>query len=141
MAETPAISLEEARETLANQPFSKLIGASVVELDRGSGTLRVPLRPELLQQFGLVHGGVLAYAADNALAFAGGTVLGPAVTTRGFSIEFIRPAQGDHLLAVGEVLNQTRRQALTRADVFAVAEDGSSKLVAAAQGMITRVEL
>jgi hypothetical protein len=38
----------------------------------GGAVLEAPIRNELLQQDGLVHGDVLRYPADNALTFAGG---------------------------------------------------------------------
>jgi acyl-coenzyme A thioesterase PaaI-like protein len=57
MAETPAVTASEAEEILANQPFSKLIGVEVGEVGYGHATLRIPLREDLLQQFGTVHGG------------------------------------------------------------------------------------
>ncbi|MBC7278579.1 PaaI family thioesterase [Nocardioides sp.] len=140
MAETPAVTASEAEEILANQPFSRLIGVEVGEVGYGHATLRIPLREELLQQFGTVHGGVLSYAADNALAFAGGTILGPHVLTRGFSIDFLRPSNGDHLRAYAEVINHTSRNALTRCEVFTVGDDGTEVLVAAAQGSIARID-
>jgi acyl-coenzyme A thioesterase PaaI-like protein len=41
----------------------------------------VPITEQVNQQYGTVHGGVISYAADNALTFAGGSVLGPAVAS------------------------------------------------------------
>jgi hypothetical protein len=38
--------------------------------------LEMPIREELLQQNGFVHGGVVSSLADTALAFAGGSALG-----------------------------------------------------------------
>jgi len=43
----------------------------------GIAELKVAIKPELKQQNGFVHGGVISYAADNALTYAGGSVLGP----------------------------------------------------------------
>ena len=134
------MTASEAEEILASQPFSRLIGVEVGEVGYGHATLRIPLRDELLQQFGTVHGGVLSYAADNSLAFAAGTILGPNVLTRGFSIDFLRPSDGDHLRADAEVVNHTGRNALTRCEIFTVAADGSEVVVAAAQGSIARVD-
>jgi hypothetical protein len=65
----------------------------------GRATLEIDVRDELLQQNGYLHGGVLAYAADNALTFAGGSALGPAVLTRGFTIDYLMPARGRSDLA------------------------------------------
>jgi uncharacterized protein (TIGR00369 family) len=135
------VTLDQAREVLAAQPFSTLLGAELTAFDETGAELRVPLRAEHLQQHGFVHGGVLLYAADNAITFAGGAVLGPSVVTRGVSIDYLRPARGAALRAIATVVDRTARQALCRCEVLAVADDGSERLVAAAQGTVNLVEL
>ena len=60
------------RQVLATQPFSVLLGAELLTFREGSVELKIPLRPDLMQQHGFVHGGVISYAADNALTYAGG---------------------------------------------------------------------
>jgi uncharacterized protein (TIGR00369 family) len=132
--------LASARAIFAAQPFSMHIGAELTAFEPGHAELVVPIRPELLQQFGFVHGGVLAYAADNALTFAGGSVLGPSILTRGFAIDDIRPARGASLRADARVITSTSRQALCRCDVFAVGDDGRETYVAGAQGTVAVVE-
>ncbi len=72
----PRLGLDEARAHLASQPFSVLLGARLVSFDEYGAVLEVDARPDLLQQNGFLHGGVLAYAADNALTYAAGTALG-----------------------------------------------------------------
>ncbi len=134
-----ALSLEDAQEVLAAQPFSRLLGTRVVEFADGAAELRLAVRDELRQQFGFVHGGVLAYLVDNTVTFAAGTVLGPAVLTGGFTINHLSPAQGEELRARSSVVHATRRQAVCRCDVFAVADDGEETLCATGQGtVITR---
>lgn len=132
-------SLDEARSVLAAQPFSQVIGAELTAFTHGSAELRIDLRDELLQQHGFVHGGVLSYAADNALTFAGGTVLGGAgVVTRGFAIDYLRPAQGVMLRATAHVVDHEGRQAVCRCEILAVGDDGDETLCATAQGTINR---
>jgi acyl-coenzyme A thioesterase PaaI-like protein len=46
------------------------------ELTRGTCTLAVDRRPELLQQHGLFHGGVTAFLVDNATTIAAATSRG-----------------------------------------------------------------
>lgn len=98
----------------------------------------IPIREELLQQNGFVHGGVVSYAADNALAFAGGSALGPAVLTSG-KINYLKPAEGEVLRAMASVIHAGKRQAVCRCKVFAVDEDHPEKLCAVAQGTIVAV--
>lgn len=86
--------LHLGEKVLAAQPFSRLVGARLVQFQPGEAVLEIPVRQELLQQNGFVHGGVLSYAADNALTFAGGTVLGPNILTSEYKINYLRPAVG-----------------------------------------------
>jgi len=134
-------SIDDAKAVLAAQPFSVLIGAEITEYGPDGSTLEIPLRPDLLQQFGFAHGGVLSYAADNALTFAAGAALGPSIVTTGFTIDYLRPAQGELLRATAKAVNATRRQALCRCEIYVVDSAGESKLCAAAQGSARLIEL
>jgi uncharacterized protein (TIGR00369 family) len=128
------LDLELARRGLAAQPFSELVGARVTEFGDGVAVLEIDIRDVLLQQNGFVHGGVLCYAADNALTFAAGTVLGPELLTSGLSIEYLRPARGRLLRARATVVHAGRRKAVCRCDVSTV--DVDEVTVAVAQGTI-----
>ncbi|WP_406113104.1 PaaI family thioesterase [Streptomyces sp. NBC_01014] len=130
------LDLELARKTLEAQPFSCLVQARVSAFGDGAAVLEVDVRPELLQQNGFLHGGVLAYAADNAITFAAGTTLGPAVLTGGFSIQYVRPGAGRTLVARAAVAHTGRRQATVRCDLFMVRDDGGEVLCAVAQGTV-----
>ncbi|MFD7948963.1 PaaI family thioesterase, partial [Streptomyces sp. NPDC059744] len=67
------LDLQMAQKVLDSQPFSRLVGARISAFGDGAATLQVDIRPELQQQNGFVHGGVLSYAADNSITFAAGT--------------------------------------------------------------------
>lgn len=86
--------LARGKEVLASQPFSVLIGAELVSYSEGAVELKVPIKNEHKQQHGFVHGGVLSYVADNALTYAGGSVLGGAVVTSEMKINYVRPQLG-----------------------------------------------
>jgi uncharacterized protein (TIGR00369 family) len=130
------LTIEDARKGLAAQPFSVLLGARVTSFGNSAATLELDIREDLLQQNGYLHGGVLAYAADNAITFAAGTTLGPAILTSGFSIDYLRPAKGIRLVAEAQVLYSGRRRAACRCDLRVVGEDGTMTLSAAAQGSV-----
>src|SRR5260221_6627955 len=105
-------------QILASQPFSALVGAGLSEFSVGKATLTIPIKDSLKQQNGYVHGGVISYAADNALTFAGGSVLGTAVLTSGFKINYLSPATGEQLVARAIVIHAGERQAVCRCDGF-----------------------
>ncbi|WJJ11467.1 PaaI family thioesterase [Prescottella equi] len=135
----PRLDLDEARAHLASQPFSVLLGARLVSFDEYGAVLEVDARPDLLQQNGVLHGGVLAYAADNALTYAAGTALGPGVLTGGMTIEYVRPAQGRTLRATARVTHAGRRRAVCTCSLEMIADDGSPRLCAVAQGTVLPV--
>lgn len=132
---SPEVFLAMGREVLASQPFSQLIGAELVALSPGRCELHVPITEAVKQQHGFVHGGVLSYAADNALTYAGGTALRMPVVTAEFKINYLRPAIGERLIARAEAVHTGKSQAVCRCDVFVV-KDGEEKLCAVAQGTI-----
>ena len=127
--------LRMGREAVAAQPFSVLIGAELTALSPGVAELRVPITPQLRQQHGFVHGGITSYAADNTLTAAGASVLGPAIVTSEYKINYLRPVVGTALIARATVVYSSRSQAVCRCDVFMVNE-GEEVLCAVAQGTI-----
>lgn len=129
------ITLAAARQILQAQPFSRLLDAELVHFSDQGVELRVPVSAQLKQQHGFVHGGVISYAADNALTFAGGSVLGPAVVTAEFKINYLRPAGGEMLVARASVIHAGKTQAVCRCEIFSIV-DGDEKLCAVAQGTI-----
>lgn len=129
------LTFDLGRQVLQQQAFSRLLGAELTRLDSGCAELQVELRPELLQQSGFAHGGVICYLADNALTYAGGIALGTAVVTSEFKINYVRPAIGRRAIARAQVVHAGKRQAVCRCDVFAQDENGE-KLVATALGTI-----
>ena len=129
-------SIDDARQALAAQPFSRLLRAELTRFACDGVELRVPIVESLKQQNGFVHGGVVSYAADNALTFAGGNALGPAVVTSEYKINYLRPATGQWLIARAQVVHAGRTQATCRCDVFSVSE-GAERLCAIAQGTIS----
>jgi uncharacterized protein (TIGR00369 family) len=133
---SPEAFLAMGRDVLASQPFSVLVGAELAALSPGNCELHLPVTAQVLQQHGFVHGGVISYAADNALTYAGGTALRVPVVTSEFKINYVRPAIGERLIARAHAVHSGKSQAVCRCDVF-VMKGGEEKLCAVAQGTIT----
>lgn len=130
--------LEFGRQILASQPFSVHVGAELIEFSQGRAALRIPVTPELRQQHGFVHGGVISYAIDNVLTFAGGSVLGTAVVTSEYKVNYLRPVTGGQIVASATVIHSGKNQAVCRCDVYAEADE-KRHLCAAGQGTITKI--
>jgi uncharacterized protein (TIGR00369 family) len=127
------------RAVLAQQPFSRLLGTELVALEAGRCELALDIKPELMQQNGFVHGGVLSYLADNALTSAGATALAAPPVTSEMKINYLRPAIGQRLVARAQAVSAGRVQSVVRCDVFVV-RDGVEKLCAVAQGTVVRLQ-
>ena len=86
--------------------FSKWLGISVLDVTAGYSKITMTVRPEMINGFGIVHGGIAFSLADSAFAFAcnNRNVLSVALDT---SINFIKPVHvGDVLTAeVNEIHN------------------------------------
>lgn len=130
----------EAVATLAAQAFSRHLGMELTAFTAGDAELIVPITAELLQQRGVVHGGVIAALADNASAFAGGSLLGPSVATSGFHIDYLRPATGQRLRAVATVVSCSARRALCRCEVYSQTRGRPSVHCASVQAVVAVVE-
>ncbi len=79
---------------------------------------------------------MVSYLADNALTYAGGSVLGDSVRSE-YKINYLRPTIGEILIAKASVISAGKRQAVCQCQVIAIAE-GEERMVAVAQGTITK---
>lgn len=129
-------SFEDAQAVLAAQPFSTMMGTVLSQYDDAGVTLELDLKPDHLQQHGYVHGGVQCYLADNALTFAGGQKLGPAVLTAGVNLSYLRPAVGEKLIARASVQAATSRSAVTQVEISAL-RDGHEYVCSVGSGTIS----
>lgn len=55
---------------MAKDYFSQWLGIEVLEVGQGTCKLQMTLRKEMLNGFGIAHGGITYSLADSALAFA-----------------------------------------------------------------------
>ena len=58
---------------VARDAFSQWLGIHVVEIQPNAATVRMTVREEMVNGFGVCHGGVTFSLADSALAFASNT--------------------------------------------------------------------
>jgi uncharacterized protein (TIGR00369 family) len=95
--------------------------------------LGVAYREDLNQQNGFLHGGVVGRLCDNAAAAAAGTLMaaGSGILTVEYKVNFLGPAVGERLEAVGEVVRLGRSVTVSRSEAFAI-EGESRRHVASA---------
>lgn len=116
----------------------RLIGARLIEVEPGRCVIELPVREELAQQHGYVHGGVVAMIADSAGGYAGFTLMpsDASVLTVEYKINILAPANGDRLVATGEVLKPGRSLSIVRAEVVAVKGDRRVRVAAMQQTLM-----
>ena len=82
---------------MENDLFSQWLGIEVLEIKDGYSKLKMTVRKEMINGFGIVHGGIAFSLADSAFAFAcnNRNVLSVALDT---SINFLKPVHVDDIL-------------------------------------------
>jgi len=110
------------RDSFGRQGFMRHMGASIEELAPGRCVLSLPYRDEVGQQHGYFHGGAVGAVADNAGAYAAFTLIeaGQSMLTVEYKLNLLRPAAGEQLRAVAEVIRAGRSLTVCQVDVFAV---------------------
>lgn len=127
--------MERVTRVLTSQPFSMLVGARVGHVERGRAELTLENRPDLTQNNGYIHGGVIGYLADNASGCAASTMLpegAVSLVTSEYKLNLVRPAIGQRAISRGEVVKAGPRQCVVETRVYCVTEAGEEKLVAIA---------
>ena len=109
-------------ESFGRQGMMQLLGARLIAAGDGRAVIEVPYRPDLTQQNGYFHGGVVAAIADTASGYAAYTTM-PAdssVLTVEFKINLVNPAAGDRLRAEAKVHKAGRTLVVVGATVAAI---------------------
>lgn len=103
MNEDPQALAERCvRTMLDGDRFTEWMGMEVLETAPRRSVVAMTVRPEMVNGFGVCHGGVTFSLADSALAFASNTH-GRVTMSIENSIRYPRPAHaGDRLTAVAE---------------------------------------
>ena len=116
---------ERVRGSFRLQQAMGLIGAEMAVVEPGYVEIHLPHKPEITQQHGFIHGGVVGMIADSAAGYAANT-LTPAdtsVLTVEYKMNLVAPADGQRLVARGEVVRPGRTLIVTRADVYAIRDE------------------
>ncbi|HUM11185.1 MAG TPA: PaaI family thioesterase [Myxococcaceae bacterium] len=116
------------RTSFARQNIMSLLQATIVRVAPGQVDVALPVRPELGQQHGFVHAGVVTAIVDTACGYAALTLVPPG--TGVLSIEFktnlLAPARGSTLNARARVLKPGRNICVCAGDVFALDDHGET---------------
>jgi acyl-CoA thioesterase len=123
-------------QMMDNDHFSKWLGIKVISVNKGKCELEMTIRKEMLNGFGIAHGGIAFSLADSALAFASNSHNVKSLVLDA-SCSFAAPVkEGDILVAQAEELNLTRRTGIYQITVIA----NGNKRIAFFRGTVFRKE-
>jgi len=120
--------------------FNRWCGIEVTVAEAGTVEIQMPWRAEVGQYSGFLHAGLIGTLIDTACGFAAATVAGPHLLASNFSVNCLRPAQGQKFIARARVVKPGKSQIFTSCDLFAV-DAGVEKLVANGQTLLAVVQV
>jgi uncharacterized protein (TIGR00369 family) len=127
------------RGSFARQGAMGLIGAELVALAPGHCEICVRYRDDLTQQNGFFHAGITATIVDTAGGYAGLTLMpaGAEVLTVEFKLNLLAPADGEFLVAEGQVLKTGKNLVIARGEVFAIKNGHATHCATMQQTLMT----
>jgi uncharacterized protein (TIGR00369 family) len=122
---------QAVRNSFAAQHLMATIGARLTGVVAGKIEIRVPFRPDLTQQHGFLHAGVVTAVLDSACGYAALSLMpdGVGVLTVEFKTNLLAPARGEELIARGHVVRAGRTITVCQAEASMFA-DGAETAVA-----------
>lgn len=129
------------RDSFSRQPAMALIGARLGRLAPGDVEVELPIRHDVTQQHGFVHGGVVAMVADSAAGYAAFSLMPADCTLLSveFKLNFLAPGRGATMVARGQVIKPGRSLSIVEVDVACI--DGAGVRTACARMLQTLMAL
>lgn len=105
-----------------NDTFSKWLGITIEESGNGHCKLSMQVRPEMLNGFGIAHGGITYSLADTAFAFSCNSQGMHAVSIETSISHIIALKAGDQLTAIAKEKSRSRKIGFYEIEIFRAAE-------------------
>ena len=101
---------QRVHDSFARQAVMTTLGATLDVADAGRVVIVLPHRPELTQQHGFLHAGIIATALDSACGYAAFSLMAAdaAVLTIEFKLNLLVPARGPWFRCEGLVVKAGR---------------------------------
>ena len=118
----------------------KTVGASIMKVSAGEVSIQFPFDPDLTQQHGFIHAGIVSTVLDSACGYAAFSLMpdDAAVLTIEFKINLLSPARGEWFEAIGSVKKPGRNITVTEGELYAHQGD-TRKMVASMVGTMMAV--
>lgn len=98
------------RQSFERQQVMQLLNAQLAKVLPGEVHIELPFCPEITQQHGYVHAGIITTILDSACGYAAFSLM-PAessVLSVEFKMNFLHPAEGDTFVGIGKVVKSGR---------------------------------
>ncbi len=135
------ISDERRAEIIAgfrSVPFARHLGIEIMDVRHGEATLKLRVRDELRQPYGMLHGGATASLIDTATAIALIGTYGheEKATTIDLNVHYLRPVVHGEIFCTAKVVRAGRRILFLSAEVV----DEHHRIVATALSTYARID-
>lgn len=129
--------VQKAAAALANIPFARLLGFELIDLEPHTARIKLKMRDELRQPYGILHGGATASLIDTTMAFAVRTCVPPEIQTStiDLTVHYLRPHSEGEIVCTAKVERCGKRILTVSAEV----RNESEKLIASALSTYTKV--
>lgn len=126
-----------AAESIKNVPYARLLGFELVDISANEAKIKLVMRDELRQPYGVLHGGATASLIDTAMAFAVRTCVPDDVqtTTIDLTVHYLRPHSEGEIFCTAKVERVGKRILTVSAEVI----NESGKLIATALSTYTKL--
>lgn len=122
---------QRVRDSFQRQGAMALLGAELIRIEPGICEIRLDYRPEVSQQHGYMHGGIVGTIADTAGGYAAFSLMAAdaSVLTVEYKLNLLAPADGEWIVARARVVKSGRSLAVSAIDVV-VSKQGRETLCA-----------
>ncbi|MGL4636174.1 MAG: PaaI family thioesterase [Beijerinckiaceae bacterium] len=113
---------QRIQDSFSRQTIMTTLGAKLDSVEAGKVVIALPYAPNLCQQHGFLHAGVVSTILDSACGYAGLSAMpeNSEVLTVEFKINLMAPAKGERFLAEGRVVKAGRTLTITQGEVVAL---------------------
>lgn len=125
---------EIVNKMMAKDYFSQWLGINILETKEGYSKLSLVVRKEMLNGFGIAHGGITYCIADSALAFSSNSKGRKSVSIETSISHVISLKEGDEIIA--EAICETETEKLGHYKVNIYLKNEPQKCVALFKGMV-----
>ena len=120
------------RDSFARQAVMATLGAQLESVDPGRVVITMQHRPELTQQHGFLHAGIVSTALDSACGYAAFSLMpaDAAVLTIEFKVNLLAPARGPDFRFEAEVTKAGRTISVVDGSAWQTDANGQPQRVA-----------